>query len=497
MGPRAAGFWRVLETVGVIGTLVLSGAFLWFAFTQAHLLVLIVSVAVVLVLLVAAAFFGRNWLESAFRAARARGESILEALINVARLAVATRRGRAVLGGLALGAAIGASPAFIRAVQLGRLGDAFVPGLLLGMAVFLNALAIVAAGSAVLSDATTKGLARWERVFAVEDAVGPAIDFNKQTEVRLRVKPLRGNQWRFGLKFSRSDEFYSGRYAAGYPLWHVQKEQGSDDLAFTYYDELGRGKGALIWPGYNDEEITIVVRRMEPYLVIKVDGGFGWTGTFEARAHRYAQPTAWADGREFQLKVQLDVLSTAPIREVASDHAILRMDDHLTTDTATQKHAAYFRLRFWNDGGGAITPEVRVTRVILSNGKDAPFAAQLPLLLPWSSLTSPPKLTRQHTAGETVGVMGALNVGETADGRTYPLVPPDLYIAGGENHPEIGQTDEMISIEVQAFVPGHSEIPTIERWFWVQIAKAEGRDGYLCRTGRLEEAPETKNDLPE
>src|SRR5712691_7213504 len=358
MGLRAAGFVVVAGTVGVISTFVLTGAFLWFAFTQAHTLVLIVSIATVVVILVAAALFGWKEINWAFREARARGESIWQALVNVARLALATRRGRNVLGGLALGAAIGASPAFIQAVQLGRFSDAFIPGLLLLVAVLLNAFAIVAAGSAVLSDSTTRGLAKWERVFAVENAVGPAIDFNKQTEVRLRVKALKGDQWRFGLKFSRSDEFSTGRYASGYPLWQLQKEQDSNDLAFSEYDELARGRGALLWPGYRYEEITILIRRSGSQLVIKIDELPTWSRMFDARSHRYAQPAAWADGREFQLRVQLEVLSTASTREVLPDPPILRMDDDLTTDTVTRHHAAYFRLRFWNDGGGEITPQV-------------------------------------------------------------------------------------------------------------------------------------------
>ncbi len=480
------------------GALVYSGASLWFAFPEAHVLVVIVAVALVVALLGAGLFCGRSWLRWAFREARARGESIREAIVNVGRLALATRRGRVALGGVGFGIAMAASPVFFRAVQLGRVGDAIIPALLLAIAIVLNALAIVAAGSAVLSDATTKGLAKWERAFAVEDAVGPEIDFDKQSEVRLRVKPLRGNQWRFGLKFSRSDEFSSERYAPGYPLWHIQKEQDSDDLAFTYYDELARGKGALIWPGYHDEEIAIVIRRMGSHLVINIAGGFGWTGTFDARSHRYAQPTAWADGREFQIKVQLEVLSAAPVREAAEDPPILRMDDHLATDTATRHHSAYFRLRFWNDGGGGITPEVRVTKVLLGDdAREAKFSPQLPLLLPWSSLSAPPSLTRLHSGGETVGVLGALSWVDRADGSGTgaPLFPPLLYVAGEEHNPEIGQTDERVFVQIQAIVPGHLDVPTIERWFWVQIANADDREGHYVTTGRLDEAPEDKSSI--
>lgn len=170
----------------------------------------------------------------------------------------------------------------------------------------------------------------------------------------------------------------------------------------------------------------------------------------------------------------------------------LRMDDHLTPDTATRNHAVYFRLRFWNDGGGEITPEVRVTRVLLGEElKEAPFAAQLPLLLPWSSLSSPPRLTPQHTAGETVGVLGALNWTSIDDIRGIPLDPPLLYIAGAEHNPEIGQVLAKVFMKVQAFVPGRPQLRTIEEWFWVQIVKAQdGKAGYYVRDGHLDGEPQ-------
>jgi len=183
----------------------------------------------------------------------------------------------------------------------------------------------------------------------------------------------------------------------------------------------------------------------------------------------------------------------------ALERPLLRMADELTMDPATRRHAVYFRLRFWNEGGGGISPEVRVTRVVLSGGKDAAFSGQLPLLLSWSSLATPPVLTRQHTAGETVGVLGALNWIDRSDlpaGSGFPIDPPSLYIAGAEHHAEIGQTDEKVYVKVQAFVPGRADVATIERWFWVQIEKAKDREGYSARSGHLEGAPETSDKEP-
>ncbi len=122
----------------------------------------------------------------------------------------------------------------------------------------------------------------------------------------------------------------------------------------------------------------------------------------------------------------------ADVSASRSGRPVLRMGDGLIPDTATRHHAVYFRLRFWNEGGGAITPEVRVTRLVIGEDdpQDAPFAAQLPLILPWSSLSTPPSLTRQHTAGETVGVIGGLSWLDKGDGTGFPIYPPLLYVAG-------------------------------------------------------------------
>jgi hypothetical protein len=172
---------------------------------------------------------------------------------------------------------------------------------------------------------------------------------------------------------------------------------------------------------------------------------------------------------------------------------VLRMGDGLIPDTATRHHAVYFRLRFWNEGGGAITPEVRVTRLMIGEDdpQDAPFAAQLPLILPWSSLSTPPSLTRQHTAGETVGVIGGLSWLDKGDGTGFPIYPPLLYVAGAAHNPEIGQTEEKVFVKVQAFVPGQPQVPTIEKWFWIQIAKDES-DRYRVLDGHPDEAPTPK-----
>src|SRR5437867_10392370 len=105
MGLRATGFWLVAGALVAVGILVYSAASLWLAFPEADLFIVIVGALLVAALFVAGLIFGWSWLRSAFRQARARGESIWQATVNVARLALATRRGRAARGAVAFGVA--------------------------------------------------------------------------------------------------------------------------------------------------------------------------------------------------------------------------------------------------------------------------------------------------------------------------------------------------------------------------------------------------------
>ena len=146
---------------------------------------------------------------------------------------------------------------------------------------------------------------------------------------------------------------------------------------------------------------------------------------------------------------------------------ILRLDDDLIADQVTRNHSVYFRLRFRNDGDGAITPEVRVIRVVMEDGTESSISGQLPLLLGWSSRKTPPVLTKQHTAGETVGVLGLLNWEDSPTGAGSSLFPPLVYVPGSEHHAKIAQVWGKVFVQVQAIVPGYPQVPTIERWFWV------------------------------
>jgi hypothetical protein len=149
---------------------------------------------------------------------------------------------------------------------------------------------------------------------------------------------------------------------------------------------------------------------------------------------------------------------------------VLRMDSDLTADFKTPNHVVYFRLRFWNDGGGAITPEVLVSRVVLGDGSDASFSPQLPLTLGWSSRSVPPSLTRHHTGGETVGVLG-MAIWHRARDMGLPVGFTQLYVAGSEHQPLIDRTQEKVHIQIQAILPG--QLQGIERWFWVQVTEGK------------------------
>jgi hypothetical protein len=177
-----------------------------------------------------------------------------------------------------------------------------------------------------------------------------------------------------------------------------------------------------------------------------------------------------------------DAMDRPAVRLVSTPVPILQLDNDLIADRVTRNHAVYFRLRFRNDGEGAITPEVRVIRVVMEDGTESSISGQLPLLLGWSSRKTPPALTKQHTAGETVGALGLLNWEDSPTGAGSSLFPPLMYIPGSEHHAEIGQVWGKVFVQVQAIVPGYPQAPTIERWFWAATKQvpAPETDRFQC-----------------
>jgi hypothetical protein len=165
-----------------------------------------------------------------------------------------------------------------------------------------------------------------------------------------------------------------------------------------------------------------------------------------------------------------EAMTRPPAIATRVEAPILRMAESLTADFETPNHVVYFRLRFWNDGGGGITPEVLVSRVVLADGGDVSFSAQLPLTLGWSSRSTPPSLTRHHTAGETVGVLG-MPIWHQAKEAGLPAAFTQFYVAGSEHQPLIDRTEGRIYVQIQAIVPG--ELQGIERWFWAQVTEGK------------------------
>lgn len=64
------------------------------------------------------------------------------------------------------------------------------------------------------------------------------IDLTK-VNLEIRVKAKLGGHWRFGVRFSKTENLPSRdeRHPVLYPLIHLQKEANSDRISITYYDE--------------------------------------------------------------------------------------------------------------------------------------------------------------------------------------------------------------------------------------------------------------------
>lgn len=145
----------------------------------------------------------------------------------------------------------------------------------------------------------------WEQDFTQDDQTGPPINFTNVQTITYRVKPGEGcNMWRFGLKFSSSEEFGQERYSDRYPLWHLTKDHGQDSLYVTYYDENRQSTGNALTQGtYHGDEVAVRADVMGNELRIRVDGTPGYERRFPLATHLHALPSAWADGSPLALHV--------------------------------------------------------------------------------------------------------------------------------------------------------------------------------------------------
>ncbi|SRR6266567_226000 len=305
MGQRATAFWLVFAAFGTALIAALTFILVWQGNPSYHLAVLIITAVVVVAILALVAFFARSWLVTVFRGLRSRGQTVWRSILNSARLSFATRIGRSVLGSVGLVAAIAGASVSVTAIQQRRLQEAVVPAIVMGVGGLLNGLAVAAGGNVHISVTPSRPLAKWERAFTIEDEVGPSIDFTEQQHVVFRVKP-QANQWRFGLKFSASDEFATDRFGNGHALWNLQKDANHDALAASYNDGFSRGHGTDVMETYHDAEVTISIDAARPNLTVAVEGSPGYRHTFDLHDHRYALPTAWADGHGFSVKVEFE-----------------------------------------------------------------------------------------------------------------------------------------------------------------------------------------------
>ncbi len=145
----------------------------------------------------------------------------------------------------------------------------------------------------------------WEQEFTQDDQTGPPVNFTETKGIRYRVRPGDGsNMWRFGLRFSTTEEFGPPRFSDGHPLWHLTKNLGQDALYVTYYDESRQASGdALVEGTYHGAEMTVLVDVIESELRIRVDGNPGYQGRFALSTHSHALPSAWADGNPLSVHV--------------------------------------------------------------------------------------------------------------------------------------------------------------------------------------------------
>jgi len=96
-----------------------------------------------------------------------------------------------------------------------------------------------------------------------------------------------------------------GRLVAGHPLWHLTKNAGEDRLYATYYDAAAALQDEVpVRTVYKGEEVVVHLDVVgDTSLRLGVGGDIGYEKTYPLVPHRYALPSAWADGDPVDLHV--------------------------------------------------------------------------------------------------------------------------------------------------------------------------------------------------
>ena len=175
----------------------------------------------------------------------------------------------------------------------------------------------------------------------------------------------------------------------------------------------------------------------------------------------------------------------------------LRLDHELNLEDI-DTYAWRFRLRIWNTGGGAVTPEVRVADCLVGDAlNETPFSNRLPFLLPWSNPSSLPRLTRQHTAGETIAVAIVRSTRLKDGWMAIQYAKPTFFVPGAEDDARLVLTEEGIYFKVQAICPDRPDVKPAERWFTLQGFEHQGvnRDQFQMKSESYHRRPKPASQL--
>lgn len=135
-------------------------------------------------------------------------------------------------------------------------------------------------------------------------------DYYKETLIlsahsyKISVKPKSPTTyWRIGLKFSKTASFTVGRFAPGYPLFHLAKNQDEDKLRIAYYGELGTVElDQPLIHHYSDELVSLHVSLKNQGAQITVlDEKDRKLKSKMIEGYSFCQLFAWGDGKEYTL----------------------------------------------------------------------------------------------------------------------------------------------------------------------------------------------------
>jgi hypothetical protein len=186
----------------------------------------------------------------------------------------------------------------------------FIPKLLQKLYIAILVFLLKPAISKVIENEKAKNLQyTLKRTVNDDDFVDEILDFENLRSLVIQFRPVTNGYWRFGIKFSSTQNFSHTRVEKNFPLWHLAKNDSGNNMWRTYWNENYEHTGDVnVISDYDGSKLSIAIDKKDGLRVVVKDikGKELLSEKFSLDYHRYGQITAWGDQHDYRISAEID-----------------------------------------------------------------------------------------------------------------------------------------------------------------------------------------------